>query len=207
MNSLNKLARIKVGFLLMSSLMSFLAILTACSSTTTSTYVEGDQISIDIFAGRGFLGGSSYERYYLDGNTLWRECGNVTREDNVKSSEILSAFTYHPNLKLVNTGQEILTDSEFKKIASVASELFSSISDKGKAGLPGPESLFSMANAGVFEIRISYNGEERSFVTSLDGINSGLFGTQVTARRLFTQIRGVGPVMCASRTFFGIERR
>ena len=92
-------------------------------------------------------------------------------------------------------------------IMRLAIELMNSISDKDKQDLPAPESLFSLANAGVFEVRISYNGKDKSLTTSLDGINNGLLGNQKAARKLFTQMRGVGPVMCGSRTFFGIERR
>ena len=189
-------------------LVTFLISLAACSpAVPPAVYQEGKIISIDIFAGRGFLGGSSYERYYLEHKVLWRECGSVTREDNAKSPDLLPAFEYHPNLKLTNTGKEILTGAELQRIASTAIELFNSMSDKDKQDLPEPESLFSLANAGVFEVRISYDGREKSFTTSLDGINNGLLGNQKTARKLFTQIRGIGPVMCGSRTFFGIERR
>ncbi|MDR2337572.1 MAG: hypothetical protein LBE20_02855 [Deltaproteobacteria bacterium] len=182
--------------------------LSACSTfDSKSNFAAGQQIAIDVFAGRGFLSGTSYERYYLDNNVLWRECGNVTREDNKKSPDMLPAFAYHPNLKLTNTGKEILTDKEFDKIANVAVELFNDISTRDKEDLPEPESLFSLSNAGVFEIRITYNGNDKSLVTSLDGINEGKLIRQKTARNLFTLIRGVGPVICSSQTFFGIERR
>ena len=208
MKILNRFMQTKLPIISALLVTLLISVLSACSpAVKPAVYQEGKPLSIEIFAGRGFLGGSSYERYYLANKVLWRECGSVTRDDNAKSSDLLPAFEYHPNLKLTNTGKEVLSENELQKIAATALDLFNSMSDKDRLDLPEPESLFSLANAGVFEIRISYDGKDKSFITSLDRINTGLLGNQKTARKLFTQVRGVGPVMCGSRTFFGIERR
>ncbi len=186
-----------------------LVFFTSCASSleTKSNYVSGNPLTIDIFAARGFLTGTNYERYYFDDNILWRECGDVTKEDNQKSDVLLPAFAFHPNLKLENTGKELLNAEEFRKISNTAVNLFDVMSEENITNLPPPESLSSLSNAGVFEIRINYNGKERAFTTSLDGINEGKLGVQRMTRTLFTLIRGVGPVICGSQTFFGIERR
>src|SRR5690348_3195856 len=36
------------------------------------------ELKVDLFSARGFLGGSEYERYYLSGKVLWRECGSIS---------------------------------------------------------------------------------------------------------------------------------
>lgn len=166
----------------------------------------GEPVTLDIFSARGFLGGSDYERYYLEDGVLWRECGNITRGepkgDKRPALDGDSVFKSKPNLNLLERRVERLSKSQAAKLNIIAEQLLAD--EEGK--IPAPGSAFSLSEPGIFELSISAGSKKKRIVTSVDAVADKSSSYLSAANSLFANLRSAGPVMCSAKTFFGIGR-
>ena len=167
-------------------------------------------IQIDVFSARAFLGGSDYERYYLTGNVLWRECGHVSATEQPpagaqKELEGDRVFPNDPSLTIVQRRVEKLTPEQLVRLKVKSAELFKmhALSDV-KEPLPG--SMFSLSEPGMVEIRITFGPTKFNLLTSVDGVADKDTPVLEHANILLAYLRGLGPVVCESETFSGIPR-
>lgn len=156
------------------------------------------EVELDIFAARGFLGGSDYEHYTLKDGLLWRECGSIPRK-MIGSSNNLSEKTLEVRQKRL----ESLTAIEQAPIVRALNEVKEGISKVGIKSLPSPQSVKSMRDGGLFELKSG----RLELATTIDIVEDGKTREAKKLRTLFETLRGVGPLICESQTFFGIGRR
>lgn len=165
--------------------------------------------SVDVFMARGFLNGSNYERYFLADDVLWRECGEVLEEGSASSRpkqlEGDEFLTNDPKLNIV----ERRVESVSKKQSNILQEAARSINaplQSERATLPAPGELFSLTAPGLLEVRILQNGKSTRFITSVDATSTPETPAQRATNELVTMLRSIGPVICNSKTFYGIGR-
>ncbi len=173
-------------------------------------------LKVDIFAARGFLDGSDYERYVLKGGALWRECGGVLQKDAratrsqagaTGKTKNAAVFREDPNLSAVENRVESLNQEQLDGLTAYARDILD-ISEKQRLSLPLPGSVFSLTQPGVFELGVSMGQKSTRVVTSVDAVadREARIVAAERAHRLFRALRSIGPVICKSRTFFGVGR-
>ena len=171
--------------------------------------IDIDTLQLDVFAARGFLGGSDYERYVLKQDVLWRECGNVVatgaqqQRDRVEGDAV---FADDPSLDMVQRRVEEVSSAQRRKIALVAQRLIEEIKQREQRRPPSPGSVFSLSSPGLFELQIAVGTESQRIVTSVDAVADKDGRVLETAHELFAGLRGIGPAICHSQTFFGVAR-
>jgi len=176
--------------------------------------IAEEPLEIDLFSARGFLGGSDYERYHLKGEFLWRECGNVAGADvrarkrrSLAGDEVLDR---DPNLVIGERRVETLSGNQAVAIKKAAKQFVQFYQNERKRH-PLPGSVFSLSAPGMFELSIVEGSGTRRLVTSIDAVAEDDRDLQTetlqAAFDLFELLRGVGPVICNSRTFFGVGRK
>ena len=187
----------------------------ACSSGSRSS-APGEAIfarknlEIDVFLARGFLGGSEYERYFAKDGFLWRECGRLTETPSPRtkraSLEGDDVLLPDPGLEVKERRVERLSRSQAKFLAGYALDFVDSARESQKE-LPLPGSVYSLSQPGLLELVVSLEGADHRVVTSVDAVAEGESLELEGSRKLSEAIRGVGPVMCDAKTFYGIARR
>ncbi len=176
-------------------------------------------IEIDLFSARGFLGGSDYERYHLKDDVVWRECGQVAKvrrerksRERIEGDEV---FSEDQSLVLEQRRAELLSAPEQVEIRRATRGLLN-LTSSDKPSLPQPGSVTSLAGPGLLELNVSLEespsvpGEtkpKRMFVTSVDAVADHESEVLQSMHALVAAIRGVGPVICESPTFFSIPRK
>ncbi len=191
-------------------------------STKEIVQKRNGSISIDLFAARGFLGGSDFERYHLRDGLLWRECGSVAKpsfqslaasssrakleNSNVENSDSVSHSPNQPELTTKEKKIDHLSDSNIDLIFNRSEKIIEKISSV-KNDIQPPGSVFSIGSPGVFELSISAGSKKGRVVTSVDAVSEQNNALLAEVRELFTMLRGVGPTICSFTTFFGIERK
>jgi hypothetical protein len=188
--------------------------LTNCSTqkkkeVSLSAELRAAPLQIDIFSGRGFLGGSDYERYYLSDDLLWRECGNVTTapKGNMppKPLEGDTVFPADPSLSILERRVDKISSEQQLKLKVKAAELFKiKVLSDVKEPLPG--SVFSLSEPGTLEINIVFGSSKLNLLTSVDAVADKETPVLEKTNKLFSALRGIGPVICKAETFFGIAR-
>lgn len=167
------------------------------------------ELSLDLFAARGFLGGSDYERYHITGDVLWRECGKVMPNKRPagekKPTEGDTIFREDPQLEIVQRRIEHLTPEQLGTLKLKAQELLSSIAATTPS-TPPPGSVFSLSAPGLLELSVGLGKSRERIVTSVDAVSDQENEALSGAYRLFSTLRGIGPEICTARTFFGIGR-
>lgn len=205
------------------------------SSVSESGSVPAGPLRLDIFSARGFLGGSDYERYVVDGDVLWRECGQVTSAKKGRTVPPLegdAVLSKDPQLTPGERRVEALTETEVAAIKRAVVRTFDAASTERDAGqdsgrsdtdpaaaspqkggqisladrLPPPGSIFSLVSPGVFELSASLGGQSGRFVTAVDAVAERETAALGEMNSLFATVRGIGPVICGSKTFFGVGR-
>jgi hypothetical protein len=159
------------------------------------------KMDLDLFAARGFLGGSDYEHYVLKDGLLWRECGSVTPKAELDN---LSDARKRSLLQVRQKRLESLTPETQYPIVLAARALHEEL----KAGekLPGPESVRSIRDGGVLELRIKGETGEVNILTNVNAVSEPKTKTLEQLKKLFSATRGVGPLICDAQTFFGVGR-
>lgn len=157
---------------------------------------------VDIFAARGFLGGADYEQYKLSGGELWRECGHVPQPSTVKTG---ATGPTKAGLSPVERRIDSPTRPELSELLNAAEAVLTESATK-RERLPTPGGISSLVDPGVVELRISLDGKQRTFITSVDAMSDGGSPVAKSLRALFERVRGVGPVICKAPTFFGVRR-
>lgn len=157
-----------------------------------------EKIELDIFAARGFLGGSDYEHYTLKDGLLWRECGSIPVKKGVSSTGV--------QLKTLQVRQkrlESLKPAEQAPIIDALNLAKLELDSVAVKSLPTPESVKSMSDGGLFELKST----KFELATTVDAVGDGKTSQTAKLRALFEKVRNVGPVICDAQTFFGIGRR
>jgi hypothetical protein len=188
--------------------------LTSCTAhkkkeVSLSAELRAAPLQIDVFSGRGFLGGSDYERYYLADDLVWRECGNVTTTPmgNIPPKPLAgdTVFPADPSLSILERRVDKITSEQQLKLKVKAAELFKiKVLSDVKEPLPG--SVFSLSEPGTLEINIVFGSSKFNLLTSVDAVADKETPVLEKANKLFSALRGIGPVICKSETFFGIPR-
>ena len=174
--------------------------------STTSTPATSDfgaeevdtsaPVKIDIFSARGFLGGSEYERYYLTGNILWRECGTISNahKQTALHTELEGdqVFRPDPQLTIQERRVERLSKEERKKILQTAASVLKASAERSIPE-PPPGSVFSLADPGMFELLLAVDKEKKRIITSVDAVADRHSPTLDKAHELFATLRGIGP--------------
>ncbi|HQH26723.1 MAG TPA: hypothetical protein PLP17_04940 [Oligoflexia bacterium] len=167
-------------------------------------------LEIDVFAARAFLGGSEYERYYLNHDILWRECGKLSpaakkmpRPANLAGDAV---FPDDPSLTLVTRRVEKLSADQELQLKVAAAELLKTkaMSDE-KEPLPG--SAFSLSEPGTLEMSLVFGASKLRIVTSVDGVADKETPALSHVSDLLSFVRGIGPVICEAETFYGVPRK
>ena len=171
--------------------------------------VPKGELALDLFAARGFLGGSDYERYHITGDVLWRECGKVLANKQPagekKPAEGDTIFREDPQLEIVQRRIEHLSPEQLGTLKLKAQELLTSIAATSPQ-TPPPESVFSLAASGLLELNVGLGTSRGRVVTSVDAVSEQESESLSGVHRLFATLRGIGPEICTARTFFGIGR-
>lgn len=181
--------------------------LTSCSGVGSVTVTPEDEsrlaipFDVDIFAVRGFLGGSQFERLVLSGDTLWRECGDVSPSLALPST----SGKAEPVLTAKNKRFEVISTNDSVVLRRLVERLLSRASNR-KPSLPTPQSAFSIAESGVFEVKARLGDKEERLVTNVDSVADQKDALLKDIRELYSVLRGVGPIICETGIFFGIER-
>ncbi len=167
------------------------------------------ELSIDVFTARGFLGGSEYERYYLGDSILWRECGNIsskrsseTPADSLEGDQFLKE---DQNLKIRERRVEQMPERAEQNLKLMALKLIDR-EERDDSQTPPPGPFYSLADPGMIEIKIGLGSKHRILITSVDAVADKANAPLADMHTLFSVIRGVGPTICDSKTFFGISR-
>lgn len=190
----------------------FVGLSTGCANLQPSTPQAGvprGELSLDLFAARGFLGGSDYERYHVTGDVLWRECGKVlsNKRDTSEKKPVEgdTIFREDPQLEIVQRRIEHLSPEQLGTLKLKAQELLSSISATSPQ-TPPPGSVFSLAAPGLLELTVGLGKSRERVVTSVDAVSEQESESLSGVHRLFATLRGIGPEICTARTFFGIGK-
>lgn len=184
-----------------------------CGSTSpapeSGTILDTRPLVIDIFSARGFLGGSAYERYYFTQGLLWRECGDLALESgNPKSvlrlegDEVLAPDSA---LHIRQRRVEPLSREQESAIKKKTSSFLSSLT-KNEVAPPLPGSYLSMKDPGLFEMNVELGTQKQRLVTSVDAVADKQTPALRKMNELVAAVRGVGPTICESSTFFGISK-
>ncbi len=171
-------------------------------------------LTIDLFAARGFLGGSDYERYVVTEDVLWRECGQIqsSKQAAAKQSKDQPAldgdkvFKRDPNLQIQERRVEVLSSSQRGKLDSLAAEFIQAL-DSAAGKQPPPGSVFSLSEPGLFELAVRRDETKERLVTSVDAVSDGSAQSLSEAKELYSAIRGIGPMICGSNSFYGVYRK
>lgn len=170
-------------------------------------------LTIDLFAARGFLGGSDYERYVLTEDVLWRECGQIqsSKQAAAKRSKDQpdmdgdKVFKRDPNLQIQERRVEVLSTSQRARLDELAAAFLQAAASAGSKQ-PAPGSVFSLSEPGLFELAVRRDDSKTRVVTSVDAVSDGSAESMAEAKDLYSAIRGIGPVICSSKSFFGVYR-
>ena len=180
------------------------------SSSSSSLPAASGPLQIDVFSARGFLGGSEYERYYLTGSLLWRECGSVSpapttasKKAPLEGDQVLSS---DPQLHIQERRVEKLTRAQAQSLRNQALSVLSSVDPNTKHSEPPPGSVFSLADPGLFEMLVAVGDKKERIISSVDAVADKKSATLKQAHELFAKLRGIGPEICGASTFYGIER-
>jgi len=160
---------------------------------------EIKSFSLDLFAARGFLGGSDYEHYTIKDGLMWRECGSVV------GKKIVEAENRSSSLNIRQKRLESLTADEQAPIILALKSVVEEYQADNK--LPKPESVRSIRDGGLFELTASGAGGNLEMATSVDALSEPKKKVLDRTKELFKTIRSVGPLICDSQTFFGVGRR
>ena len=110
-----------------------------------------------------------------------------------------------PTLVVQERRVDILSIEQSRTLRSSARDLANRKSGSGR-NLPLPGSVYSLAQPGLFELSISIDGQTQRILTSVDAVSEPEGTILQRARTLAELLRGVGPIICDSPTFFGISR-
>jgi len=184
----------------------------AVSSSPADSELPGknEALKLDVFAARGFLGGSEYERYHLEDRVLWKECGSVSPAGRAKEQKKLEGdevLSKDPQLSIQERRVEKLDGDQMNAIRSKAWELLSERAQQGLHDEPPPGSVFALSAPGVFEMYAEFAAKKDRIISSVDAVADKSTSSLEKAHELFALLRGVGPEICGVRTFYGIERK
>lgn len=165
-------------------------------------------LSIDVFAARGFLGGSDYERYYLQEDFVWRECGNVAKRAKSKRKQKIEGdevFADDPGLELKQRRVEAVSLENRRLLKRRVAQFIESLApDRTKE--PPPGSFFALSDPGLFELKVKLGSKSAALVTSVDAVAEGETLALERAHAVFSALRAIGPTICQAATFYGIGR-
>ncbi len=203
---------------------SALLVLGACAPASHSSDPElssesapladpSGELKVDLFSARGFLGGSEYERYYLSGKVLWRECGSISpsakragAKSGTSTLEGDDVLSKDPQLSIQERRVERLSADQAAAVRRGALEVLTTAA-KGTEQREPPGSVFSLGSPGLFEMLVSVGEKKERVISSVDAVADKKSKTLEKAHELFAVLRGVGPEICGARTFYGIDRR
>lgn len=143
---------------------------------------------IEIFGARGQLNAPLYEKYVLGDNSLWRECGTLTKSPTIQ-------------INPVETQADIVDE---KTLARIRTSLAKLLALKNQPKLPPPDSPFGFSTAGAFEMTVTRGDSVQKFTTSVDAVAGASTVELQLMKKIFAGMRSVGQGICGGGTFFGI---
>lgn len=164
------------------------------------------QMEVDVFLARGFLGGSDFERYHLQGDLLWRECGAVDsagKHKVAKSDD--EGLARDPNLNIEERRVDTLTAEQRNTLQAAASRFVSQV-QSSKVALPKPGSVFGLTSPGLAELKLEIGQQKTHVLTEVDALSNHTDGSAAAGYNFVATLRGIGPVICRAKSFFGIKR-
>ena len=160
-----------------------------------------EKADLDLFAAKRFLGVTEYEHYTLKDGLLWRECGTI----NLKKNSASTASKGRPsNLQIRQKRLESLKGEEQRPLIQALNALATETSSQELKKLPPAESLRSMNEGGLFELRSS--SKDIELITAVDAVSEPKNRALELIKSAFAKVRRVGPVICDAETFFGVGR-
>ena len=188
------------------------ASLCGCSSfyvAPTEPRPADSKLEAEVFAARGFLGGTDYEQYKLASGVMWRECGAVLSKvarakETAKEGE--SVFRPDNSLQPQERRVEELNLDELTLLTNRAFEL-SKAAKQSSQKLPAPGSLFSLAQPGLVEIAVTIDGKKERFISSVDAVAEGNTAVTKALNEFYGTLRSVGKPICNANSFYGIRRK
>ena len=155
------------------------------------------------------MGKSEYERYRLDGDLLWRECGTIEKnaEDIPNEGRVAVSQVGKVWLLTKEKDAQVVSNDRLntlrEKISGVLQQ-FRTVDDAPK--LPSPEAYDRFAGAGLFELKVVDGDSQTIVLTSLDAVAERTPKPLTSVHELFAQLRGTESTSCRARDFFGIGR-
>ncbi|MCB0323058.1 MAG: hypothetical protein KDD69_05770 [Bdellovibrionales bacterium] len=171
-------------------------------------------LEVDVFSARGFLGGSEYERYVLNDDVMWRECGSIAKRspdgsggaadipEDLEGNDVLPA---DPNLAIEQRRVEPVNEAQQSLLKELALAVLETAEHTDRRE-PPPGSFFSLSDPGLFELNIRLGERSSRILTSVDAVADRQSPSLAKAHDLFATLRGIGPTICDAPTFFGITR-
>lgn len=172
---------------------------------SSSFAAENNNVVIELFLVRGFLGGTDYERFYLKDDAMWYECGEISDLPKLEFQPI-TADKYLPQNARMEVSQRLVAKLNDQRLSEVASQVkqIQSIDFEGKLLPPG--SILGLSGAGLVELRIKSADTVKTVTASIDELSEGS-GIELEQLRSFIQyVRGSGEVLCGHETFYAIKR-
>lgn len=173
------------------------------SQPTPPQVHELAKADIDLFAARGFLGGSDYEHYTLKDAMLWRECGSLAPKPGSSTPDAVK----NGPLKVQQKRLEALTADTQYPVIEALHALQTEATAEALAELPKPESVRSIRDGGVFEVQAELGGKHLSILTNMNTFDEPKTKLLQATKLFFERIRGRGPLICNAQTFFGVGRK
>ena len=177
-------------------------LLSACSSSSKSTpSLTFSEIpkEIDLFAARGHMTGSSFERIHIKDGIMWKECGSVPKTSSRKLKADSKLLVEGELLHHLNQSEKNILAKNFEDTKEAVSS--------ASSGFNPPGSIHSLAKPGVFELRAKDNSGTTHILTSLDEITNAETIKAKKARRFYQTLRSIGTLPCERETFFGIASK
>ena len=163
---------------------------------------EEPSILMSLFVAKKFVSSVDYERYVLEANGLWMECGTISDSPTQRQKRKLdigdSIFRSDPNLIAIQRSVKPLLPEELDKLQALAGSSVNVTST-----LPKPGSLSSLNDSGILELSIeSESSEPVSLQTSVDALYSSQKSVK-SIKTLFTHMREISQWPCGHKHFGG----
>ncbi len=162
-----------------------------------------EKVELDLFAARGFLGGSDYEHYTMKDGILWRECGALAPKSAGGSTE----SGKNAKLRVQQKRLESLTGEMQHPVIEALQALKKEATAEELSELPKPESVRGIRDGGVMELQVDQGGKKLVVLTNMNALSEPKTKLLQATRALFEKVRGRGPLICDAQTFFGIGRK
>ena len=164
----------------------------SCSSAAPpelSPELASASLKIDLFAARGTINNTFFERFYLEKGALWQECGTIKNQEQ---------------------REFVVDDKSFESISIIELAELKKQADhliKQEEKLKAPGSASGPLDPGLLEIKVSIGDNTAKYLCSLDSISEPKSNLEKAIYASYQKLRGLREsAPCSKNDFFGIGR-